>query len=95
MTQTALEKTAQKFSLSEKELIQEGVKAFLQSQLRIVETERQRIFAKFDVSSLDGLDAIISENPEQESDLLPDLQKADYLTTRVDEIKKMIFDLKK
>ncbi len=52
LTATLLKNVATKFSLSQAELIQQGIKAFLQDQLHFFEIERNEIYARFDVRSL-------------------------------------------
>ncbi len=89
MTDTLVKEVASQFSLSEKELKREGIKAFLQSQLHLLEVERQQIFRKFDLKSFVELDKYVTEHPDNESDLLEDFEKADNLTFRIDEIKKL------
>ncbi len=89
MTDTLLQEVASQFSLSQDELKKEGLKAFLQDQLHLLEVERRRIFRKFNVNSFQELDKYITEHPDEESDLLEDFERADYLTFRIEEIKKL------
>jgi len=89
MTDTILKEVASQFSLSKEELQKEGVKAFLQDQLHLLEVERQQIFRKFSVKSFEELDHFVTENPDKESDFLEDHERADYLTFRIGEVKKL------
>lgn len=89
MTESLLKEVASQFSLSEDKLVQEGIKSFLQNQLHLLEVERRQIFRKFGVNSFDELDRYVTEHPDKESDLLEDFERADYLTFRVEEIKKI------
>lgn len=93
MTDAILKKVASHFTLTQNQLLEESLKAFLQSRLRAVEVERQSIFASFGVSTLEELDKSIADRPDQESELLDKLQRADYLTDRVLEIQSMLADL--
>jgi hypothetical protein len=93
MTFTLVENLTTAFSLSEDELIQEGIKAFLLNQLHLVEVERRKIFTHHDVRTLDEFDQILINNPDKESDLLESYQRADYLTHRIDEISQWIREL--
>lgn len=90
MTSTLVENLATKFSPSKDELIQEGIKAFLLNQLHLFEVERRKIFTHHDVRTLDEFDKLLTNNPDEESDLLESSQRADYLTHRINEISQWI-----
>ncbi|MFQ5771687.1 MAG: hypothetical protein ACE5HX_14230 [bacterium] len=89
MTDSLLKEVASQFSLTEDQLLQEGIKSFLQNQLHLLEVERQQIFRKFRVNSFEEFDQYVTEHPDEESDLLEDFERADYLTFRIKEIKKL------
>ena len=93
MTTAILKKVAHQFHLTEDQVLEAGIKSFLLSQLRALETERQSIFAKYGVSTLEELDNYIADHPDQESDDLDNLRRADYLTDRILEIQNMLNDL--
>ena len=90
MTSTLIKKVATKFSLSESQLVERGLKAFLQEQLYVFDAELRTIFARHAVRSLQEFDRLMTEQPHNESNLLPDFQRADYLTTRIAEIAAWI-----
>ena len=93
MTTAILKKAASQFRLTEDQVLEEGIKAFLQSQLRVLEAERRSIFAKYGVNTLEELDEYLGDRPDQESENLENLQRADYLTDQVFEIRSMLEDL--
>ena len=93
MTTAILKKVASQFSLTEDQVFEEGIKAFLQSQLRASEAERQSIFVKFGVNTLEELDEHLTNRPDQESENLDNLQRADYLTERVLKTRGMLDDI--
>jgi len=93
MTATILKDVAQQFALTEEKVVEEGLKAFLQNQLHFIEVERQQIFSKFGVSSLEDLDSYINTHPDEETDILPDLQRADYLTSRKNDLARLMSEL--
>ena len=93
MTTAILKKVADQFSLSEDQVLEAGIRSFLQSQLRALEAERQSIFAKYGVNALRDLDEYITDRPDQESENLDDLRRADYLTDQVLQIQSMLDDL--
>ncbi len=83
MTEVVIKEVAKKFLRTEQEIVTEGVRAFLRDQQRVLEAERQHLLAKYAVSSLAELDAHLAAHPEHESDLLPDLERADYLEAQI------------
>ena len=93
MTTAILKKVAGQFSLTEDQILEEGVKAFLQEQLHALEAERQSIFSRFSVKTLEELDECITNRPDQESENLGNLQRADYLTDRMLAVRNMLDDL--
>ena len=90
---TMLEQIAEDFTLSREELIQQSLKAFLFNQLQLLESERHALCVKFGVNSLEEFDQLITDKPDEESNLLEDFQKVDYLTYRIKQITKMIEEL--
>lgn len=93
MTSTFVENLATKFSLSKDELIQKGIKAFLLDQLHLFEIEHQKIFASHNIHTMIEFDQLLIDNPDEESNLLENFQRADYLTHRIDEISQWIKEL--
>lgn len=93
MTDTLVENLASTFSLSKEELIQQGIKAFLQNQLHLFEVERQKILIFHGVHSLEEFDQLVINNPDEESNLLENFQRADYLTHRIEDIAHWIKEL--
>jgi hypothetical protein len=93
MTDTLVENLANTFSLSKEELIQQGIKAFLQNQLHLFEVERRKILIFHGVHSLDEFDQLVINNPDEESNLLENFQRADYLTHRIEDLAQWIKEL--
>lgn len=85
-----LEQIAEEFAFSREELLQQSLKAFLFNQLQLLEAERHALCAKFGVNSLEEFDQLIIDKPEEESNLLEDFQRVDYLTYRIKQITKII-----
>jgi hypothetical protein len=90
---TTLEQIAEDFFLSKEELIQQSLQAFLLNQLQLLGAERHAILAKFGVNSLEEFNQLIVDRPDEESNLLEDFQRVDYLTYRIKQITKMIEEL--
>ncbi|MGH8059317.1 MAG: hypothetical protein ACREOH_19115 [Candidatus Entotheonellia bacterium] len=83
---------AEEFCLSEECLTQEGLKAFLLQQLRLLESERRARCAKFGVSTLEEMDDLLKRGIVTEEEILDDFQNVDYLTTRIERIQKLLRD---
>lgn len=91
--ETVVKNIAEKFSITENQLIEQGVKAFLHDQSSLLNAELCTLFAKHHVHSLDEFDKLLTNRPDNESDLLPDFQRADFLTSRIKEISLWIQQL--
>ncbi len=84
---------AKEFSLSEEALTKESLRAFLLEQLRTLDAERQARCAKFGVTTLAEMDELLRQGTVTEEEILEDFQHVDYLTTRVERVKKMLQEL--
>jgi hypothetical protein len=69
------------------------MRAFLQDKLHLLEAERRACCAKFGVSSLEEFDRLLIERPDEESQMLEDFQRVDYLTHCIEEIKQLMKEL--
>ncbi len=85
-----IQQIAKEFALSEEALTRESLRAFLLEQLRALDAERQARCAKFGVTSLDEMDALLRKGTVTEEEILEDFQNVDYLTTRIERIKQML-----
>ena len=81
---------AREFSMNEKELRRESLRAFLLAKLRLLESERQVRCAKFGVRSLEEMDKLIKQGVVEEDAILEDFQNVDYLTARIKRIQKFL-----
>ena len=84
---------AREFSLTEADLQQKSLRAFLLEQLRLFEAERKARCAKFGVKDLWEMETLFVEGKVEEEDMLEDFQEVDYLTDRVERIKAMLKDI--
>ena len=84
---------AREFSLTEEDLTNESLKAFLLERLRLLEAERQARCAKFGVNTVKEMDQLLQQGAVIEEDILEDFQEVDYLTTRIERVKVMIGEL--
>lgn len=81
---------AQEFSLTEEDLIRQGLRAFVLEQLRLLQAEKRLRCAKFGVNSLEEMDRLIAEGKVGEEEILDDFQNVDYLTTRIARLERLL-----
>lgn len=86
----SVQKVAEEFSLSEEALTRESLRAYLLEQLRILDAERRARCARFGVTTLAAMDALLQRGAVTEESILEDFQHVDYLTTRIERIKKLL-----
>ena len=84
---------AKEFAITEEELQQKSLRAFLLEQLRMLEAERKARCAKFGVKDLWEMETLFVEGKVEEEDMLEDYQAVDYLTARVKRVKGMLQEL--
>jgi hypothetical protein len=85
-----IEELAREFALSEQDLIIRGLRAFVTEELRLFRAEKQARCAKFGVSSLEEMDALIIEGAVEEEEILDDFQNVDYLTARIERLERLL-----
>ena len=85
-----VQQIAQEFNLSEQELVQESLRAFLLDRLQLLDSERRARCAKFGVTSLEEMDDLLKTGQVEEEDILEDFQHVDYLTTQIQRIRQLL-----
>ena len=78
------------FSLSEGDLMAQGLRAFILEQLRLLQAEKEARCAKFGVKSLEEMDELIRQGKVAEEDILDDFQNVDYLTARIERLQQLL-----
>ncbi|RLC70780.1 MAG: hypothetical protein DRI52_06430 [Chloroflexi bacterium] len=81
---------AREFSLSEGDLMAQGLRAFILEQLRLLQAEKEARCAKFGVKSLEEMDELIRQGKVAEEDILDDFQNVDYLTARIERLQQLL-----
>jgi len=84
-----VQQIAQEFNLSEQELVQESLRAFLLDRLQLLDSERRARCAKFSVTSLEEMDDL-PKTGQVEEDVLEDFQHVDYLTTQIQRVRQLL-----
>ena len=85
-----VQQIAQEFNLSEQQLVQESLRAFLLDRLQLLDSERRARCARFGVTSLEEMDDLLKTGQVEEEDILEDFQHVDYLTTQIQRIRQLL-----
>lgn len=85
-----VETIAETLGLKKEELIKNGVKAYLKSELRRLNAEIIIIHNRYDVKSLEELDKKISKGVLSETKTFEDFTKLDYLEDKKEKIEKIL-----
>ncbi len=93
-TTKTLEVLSRELSLSEDEIIKEGVKIFLERKLREIKSEIFRITGKYKIASAEEFDHLYKTGQVDEKDSLTDYQKLDHLEFKKEEIERLLQESK-
>ncbi|MHA1210620.1 MAG: hypothetical protein ACTSRF_15545, partial [Candidatus Freyarchaeota archaeon] len=72
------------------ELKRRGVRAYLELELKRINSEIMTLYRRYNVNSLRELDEKISRGELSETDTLDDFTKLDYLEAKRDEVEKFL-----
>jgi len=86
----SLESIAETLGLKKEELIKNGVRAYLESELRRVNAEIMIVYNRYGVKSLKELDEKINKGELSETDTFEDFTKADYLEAKKEKIERIL-----
>jgi hypothetical protein len=79
---TELEEVAALMGISVEEVQKEGLRAFLEKELRAIRTEILAICQKYGVRSWEGMNQLIVDDKIEEGIILGDFQRVDHLTAQ-------------
>ncbi len=85
---------SREFSLSEDEIIQEGLKIFLERKLREIKSEIFRITGKYKIKSAEEFDQLYKTGQTEEKDSWNDYQTLDHLEFKKEEIERLLLKSK-
>lgn len=85
-----VEAIAETLGLKKEELIKNGVKAYLESELRRLNADIIIIHNRYGVKSLEELDKKISRGALSETDTFEDFTKLDYLEAKKEKIEGIL-----
>jgi len=86
----SVEEISEALGLSKEELIRRGVRAYLELELKRINSEIMTLYRRYNVNSLRELDEKISRGELSETDTLDDFTKLDYLEAKRGEVEKFL-----
>jgi hypothetical protein len=84
---------AEEIRLSEEDLLKQGLRTFLERQLREVKAEIFRITGRYGVSGVEEMEARYRDGTLEEADTWRNLQRLDHLEYKRDRLLKLLEDL--
>lgn len=88
--QTVLKTAAEELHLSQDELVAQGLRSFLERQLREVQAEIFRISGHYSVSNVEAMEARYRNGTLEEAHSWRDLQHLDHLEYRRDRLSQLL-----
>jgi hypothetical protein len=87
---TGTEEVAAIIGISVEEVQKEGLKAFLEKELRAIRTEILAICQKYGVRSWEGMNQLIVDDKIEEGFILEDFQRVDHLTAQSNRLQELL-----
>ena len=87
---TGLEEAAAIVGISVEEVEKEGLRAFLEKQLRAIRTEILATCQKYGVRSWEGMNQLLVEDKIEEGIILDDFQRVDHLTAQAKRLQALL-----
>lgn len=88
-----VETVSRVLGVSKEDLIRRGVRAYLEMELRKVNSELLSLYSKYDVKSLGEMDKKINKGKLSETGTFDDFTKLDYLESLRDKIERLLGEL--
>jgi len=85
-----LSTVARELKISEEELVKQGLRSFLESQLREVKAEIFELSGRYGVSSVEEMEARYRDGTLEEADSWRDLQRLDHLEYKQDRLLQLL-----
>ena len=85
-----VEAIAETLGLKKEELIKNGVKAYLESELRHINAETNIVYNRYSVTSLKELDEKINKGELNETETFEDFTKLDHLEAKKEKIEQIL-----
>ncbi|MBI5651220.1 MAG: hypothetical protein HZC40_12370 [Chloroflexi bacterium] len=81
---------AHELAISEDQVAHKALRALVRAKIHAYNAERRARCAKFGVTSLQEMDALIRAGKIAEDEILDDFQNVDYLTSRVARLQQLL-----
>jgi len=88
-----VETVSRALGVGKEELVRRGVRAYLEMELRKVNSELLGLYSKYGVKSLGEMDKKITKGELNETETFDDFTKLDYLESLRDKIEKLLGEL--
>jgi hypothetical protein len=85
-----LSTVARELKISEEELVKQGLRSFVESQLREVKVEIFELRGRYGVSSVEEMEARYRDGTLEEADSWRDLQRLDHLEYKQDRLLQLL-----
>lgn len=87
---TMLTTVAHELHIPEEEVLKQGLRAFLERQLRAITAEIFEIYGRYGVSSVEEIEARYRDGTLEEADSWRDLQRLDHLEYKQDRLQQLL-----
>jgi hypothetical protein len=88
-----LSTVAKELHLSEDELLKQGVRGLLERQLRQIKAEIFEICGRYDIASVEEMEARYQDGTLEEAETWQDFQRLDHLEYERDRLRRFLEDL--
>lgn len=85
-----VERVSETLGIERKNLIENGLRAYLEKEKRRLNSEIRDILTKYGVDSMEELDERINEGELSETETFDDFTRLDYLIDRRDKIDELL-----
>lgn len=87
---TVLHKLSKEKGIKENKLVNEGIRAYIKSELGKIEAQLHVLYHKYGINSIKELERAIEKGKVVESDVFEDLTRIDYLEAEKSKLRKLI-----
>jgi len=92
-TQKVMDALAQELRLPKQDVLEQGLKTFLERNLREIKVEIFQITGKYGISSAEGLEQQYKRGTLEEGDTWRDFQRLDHLEYKREQLEKLLKEL--
>ena len=93
-TEEIIKEVSQEFQVTQDQVLQQSLKAFLEHRLHTVEAEVFEIRGKYNISSVEAMESRYREGSLEEAESWRDLQRLDHLEYQRDRLRELLRKLR-